>query len=82
MAADAACEGQEGRDLALTLDRWPADTADGQSCTGGAIGTPFYAFTDNATGPQQLFTQGYTPRTTTTGAASAVTRWEPPARRL
>ena len=48
-------------------------TADGQSCTGGAIGTPFYAFTDNATGPQQLFAQGYTPGTTTTGAAAAVT---------
>ena len=48
-------------------------TADGQSCTGGAVGTPFYAFTDDASGPRQLFAQGYTPGTTTTEAASAVT---------
>ena len=48
-------------------------TADGQSCTGGAVGTPFYAFTDNASGPQELFAKAYTPGTTTTGAASAIT---------
>jgi hypothetical protein len=27
VAADAAGEGQEGGDLALTIDRWPADAA-------------------------------------------------------
>jgi hypothetical protein len=48
-------------------------TADGQACTGGVVGTPFFAFTDNANGPQQLFAQGYTPGTTQTGAASGVT---------
>jgi hypothetical protein len=49
-------------------------TADGSACSGGAIGTPFYAFTDNASGPQALFAQGYTPGATTTGAPSAVTK--------
>jgi hypothetical protein len=48
-------------------------TADGQACTGGVVGTPFFAFTDDASGPQQLFAQGYTPGTTQTGAASGVT---------
>lgn len=48
-------------------------TADGQSCTGGVVGTPFYAFTDNANGPQQLFAQGYTPGTVQTGGASGIT---------
>jgi hypothetical protein len=48
-------------------------TADGQACTGGVVGTPFFAFTDNANGPQQLFAQGYTPGTTQTGGASGVT---------
>jgi hypothetical protein len=49
-------------------------TVDGQSCTGAAIGTPFYAFTDNATGPQQLFSQAYTPGTVQTGGASGITQ--------
>jgi hypothetical protein len=49
-------------------------TADGQACTGGVIGTPFYSFTDNAGGPQQLFAQAYTPGTVQTGGASAVTQ--------
>ncbi len=48
-------------------------TADGQSCTGGVVGTPFYAFTDNATGPQQLLAQAYTPGTVQTGGASGIT---------
>ncbi|MBV9424611.1 MAG: hypothetical protein JOZ98_16995 [Solirubrobacterales bacterium] len=49
-------------------------TADGQSCTGGAIGTPFYAFTDNANGPQQLFAQAYTPGTVITDGALGITQ--------
>ncbi|MBV9818050.1 MAG: hypothetical protein JOZ07_06830 [Solirubrobacterales bacterium] len=54
----------------------PADpfTADGSACTGGAIGTPFFAFTDNASGPQRLFAQGYTPGRVSTGGATAVQR--------
>jgi hypothetical protein len=49
-------------------------TADGQACTGGVVGTPFYAFTDNAAGPQRLFAQAYTPGTVQTGGASGVTQ--------
>jgi hypothetical protein len=49
-------------------------TADGQNCTGGVVGTPFYAFTDNAGGPQQLFAQAFTPGTVQTGAASGITQ--------
>jgi hypothetical protein len=48
-------------------------TGDGSTCSGGAVGTPFFAYTDNASGPQSLFAQGYTPGATTTGAPSAVT---------
>jgi hypothetical protein len=48
-------------------------TTDGSACPGGVAGTPFYAYTDNPSGPQELFGQGYTPGTTTTGAASAIT---------
>ncbi len=48
-------------------------TSDGSSCPGGSVGTPFFAYTDNASGPQELFAQGYTPGTTTTGLASAIT---------
>ncbi|MGO9903963.1 MAG: hypothetical protein ACLP0J_30820 [Solirubrobacteraceae bacterium] len=48
-------------------------TSDGSACPAGSIGTPFFAYTDNAAGPQELFAQGYTPGTTTTGAPSAVT---------
>jgi hypothetical protein len=48
-------------------------TSDGSACPGGAIGTPFFAYTDNASGPQALFAQGYTPGATTTGPPSAVT---------
>jgi hypothetical protein len=48
-------------------------TGDGSACPGGAIGTPFYAYTDNGSGPQALFAQGYTPGAVTTGAASAIT---------
>lgn len=49
-------------------------TGDGSTCPGGSIGTPFFSYTDNAAGPQELFAQGYTPGTTTTAAASAVTK--------
>ena len=48
-------------------------TADGSTCQGGAIGTPFYAY-NNASGPQALFAQGYTPGVATTGVASAITQ--------
>ncbi len=48
-------------------------TSDGSSCPGGSVGTPFFAYTDNATGPQKLFAQGYAPGTTTTGSVSANT---------
>ncbi|MGO9753388.1 MAG: hypothetical protein ACLP22_18140 [Solirubrobacteraceae bacterium] len=48
-------------------------TSDGSACPGGSVGTPFFAYTDNATGPQELFAQGYTPGTTVTGGASALT---------
>ncbi len=49
-------------------------TGDGSACPGGAVGTPFFAFTSTASGPRALFAQGYIPGTTTTGTASAVTQ--------
>jgi hypothetical protein len=49
-------------------------TGDGSACQGGAVGTPFYAYTNNASGPQALFAQGYTPGAATTGVASAITQ--------
>jgi hypothetical protein len=47
-------------------------TADGQACAGGAVGTPFYAFTDNANGPQKLFAQTYTLGGVQTGGSSGI----------
>jgi hypothetical protein len=54
----------------------PADpfTADGSACSGGAVGTPSFAYTNTPSGPQALFAQGYTPDSAATGAASAATQ--------
>jgi hypothetical protein len=46
--------------------------ADGASCQGGAVGTPFLLFT-NGTGPLSLFGDAYQSTTPTTGGPSAVT---------
>ena len=45
--------------------------ADGAACQGGAVGTPFFLFT-NGTNPRGLFAGAYQPDTPVTGAASAV----------
>jgi hypothetical protein len=45
--------------------------ADGSSCQGGAVGTPFFLFT-NGTSPLSLFAGAYVPDTPVTGAAGAV----------
>jgi hypothetical protein len=45
--------------------------ADGAACQGGAIGTPFFLFT-NGTAPLGLFADAYQPSTPVTGAAAAV----------
>jgi hypothetical protein len=44
---------------------------DGQSCQGGAIGTPFFLFT-NGTSPLGLFADAYQPDVPVTGAASGI----------
>jgi hypothetical protein len=44
---------------------------DGQSCQGGALGTPFFLFT-NGTSPLSLFADAYQPGTPVTGAASGI----------
>jgi hypothetical protein len=44
---------------------------DGAACQGGAIGTPFFLFT-NGTSPLGLFADAYQPSTPVTGAAAAV----------
>jgi hypothetical protein len=44
---------------------------DGQACQGGALGTPFFLFTDG-TNPRALFADAYQPDTLLTGAASGV----------
>ena len=44
---------------------------DGQSCQGGAVGTPFFLFT-NGTSPLGLFADAYQPGVPVTGAASGV----------
>jgi hypothetical protein len=44
---------------------------DGAACQGGAIGTPFFLFT-NGTAPLGLFADAYQPSTPVTGAATAV----------
>jgi hypothetical protein len=45
---------------------------DGAACQGGAVGTPFFLFT-NGTSPRGLFADAFQPGTPVTGAASAVT---------
>jgi hypothetical protein len=44
---------------------------DGQACQGGAIGTPFFLFT-NGTSPRGLFAGAYQPGVPVTGAASGI----------
>jgi hypothetical protein len=45
--------------------------ADGATCQGGALGTPFFLHT-NGTSPRSLFADAYQPDAPVTGAASAV----------
>jgi hypothetical protein len=45
---------------------------DGQSCQAGAVGTPFFLFT-NGTSPRGLFADAYQPDVPVTGAASGIT---------
>ncbi len=45
--------------------------ADGSACQGGAVGTPFFLFT-NGTSPRGLFADAYQPSTPVTGAAGAI----------
>ena len=44
---------------------------DGRACQGGAIGTPFFLFT-NGTSPRALFADAYQPDVPVTGAASGI----------
>ncbi|HJS93602.1 MAG TPA: hypothetical protein VJ741_05020 [Solirubrobacteraceae bacterium] len=44
---------------------------DGQTCQGGAVGTPFFLFT-NGTSPLGLFADAYQPGVPVTGAASGI----------
>jgi hypothetical protein len=46
--------------------------SDGAACQGGAIGTPFFLFT-NGTSPRGLFAGAYQPSNVVTGAASGIT---------
>ena len=46
--------------------------ADGAACQGGAVGTPFFLFT-NGTSPRSLFADSYQPNSPVTGGATAVT---------
>jgi hypothetical protein len=46
--------------------------SDGAACQGGAVGTPFFLFT-NGTSPRSLFAGAYQPGTVFTGAASGIT---------
>ncbi len=45
---------------------------DGQACQGGALGTPFFLFT-NGTSPRGLFADAYQPSVPVTGAPSMIT---------
>ena len=45
---------------------------DGQACQGGALGTPFFLFT-NGTSPRGLFADAYQPSVPATGTASGIT---------
>ena len=63
-------------------------TGDGAACQGGAVGTPFFLFT-NGTNPRGLFANAYQPDTPVTGAAERsqrvggdAERHGEPARRL
>ena len=47
--------------------------ADGATCQGGALGTPFFLFT-NGTSPRSLFADAYQPDAPVTGGASGVGR--------
>jgi hypothetical protein len=47
-------------------------TMDGQACPAGALGTPFFLFT-NGTSPRALFADAYQPSVPVTGAASGIT---------
>ena len=46
--------------------------SDGAVCQGGALGTPFFLYT-NGTSPRGLFAGAYRPSAVSTGAASAIT---------
>jgi hypothetical protein len=46
--------------------------SDGAACQGGAVGTPFFLFT-NGTAPRGLFAGAYQPTNVVTGAASGIT---------
>ena len=48
--------------------------ADGTTCQGGAIGTPFFLFADGLAGAQKLFARAYSPEGVTTSAATGVTQ--------
>ena len=48
-------------------------TTDGNACPGGAVGTPFFLFTDGPVGAQKLFARGYSPAGVTTKPASSIT---------
>jgi hypothetical protein len=52
----------------------PADpfTQDGAACPAGAVGTPFFAFTNTTNGPRALFAQTYQPENVQTAPASGV----------
>jgi hypothetical protein len=46
--------------------------ADGATCQGNAVGTPFFAFTNGIGSPLKLLADAYQPDTPVTGAATAV----------
>jgi hypothetical protein len=48
--------------------------ADGASCQGGALGTPFFLFADGMPTAQKLFARAYSPDGVTTSAATGVTQ--------
>src|SRR5438094_780171 len=48
-------------------------SADGASCLGGAVGTPFFLYTAGDPGAQKLFAQAFAPTDVSTLAASEIT---------
>ena len=48
-------------------------SGDGSACPGGVVGTPFFLFTDGATGSQKLFARAYKPSKVVTQPATDVT---------